>query len=501
MKNDATPQERLKQELAGYRKLIDQKLGNSRDLYALPEGTSPLTRYVNDVLNRKDVGEKLRTDEVNKRVLSDTLNHFLLFYEQKSAFRIRRSEPEFRDSRMARCWSEQMIEKNWEEMVNNLATKYDVWGFQPNFYRREFRLLFSINSPLRAVSTYALRALWSSMMDEWETLSHRVLQHDLCELVEKQKTVIDRLLHNNLTYAPLCRKKRGDSLELFNQTWALMGGRWNDVEYERMRKVAMLQQRYPVLEEIANDMGRKSHQEGQLQMKSSEGMWSEMQHAAKSDIVGVSLGNDLSSLLPQEMVMYADEETENLFYVKYVNRHLQTFLYESRSNDPRRLCRKQRAVKHGPMVVCVDMSGSMTGGYEKVAMSLCMRLAEMCHVQHRACYLIAFSVQATPVDVMHDRARLLKFFQMRANGNTDARHMLDETFKLLESQPLYQGADVLWISDFRIPMPPHEYLLKMERLRQTGTRWLGLQLGIALNRWYAHFNKIYQIEELGTMGN
>lgn len=59
--------------------------------------------------------------------------------------------------------------------------------------------------------------------------------------------------------------------------------------------------------------------------------------------------------------------------------------------------------------------------------------------------------------------------------------------------PRYAGADVLWVSDFRIPQARQPQLAKMERLRDEGTRFYGLQIGIAENLWKKHFDEMIQI--------
>ena len=125
-----------------------------------------------------------------------------------------------------------------------------------------------------------------------------------------------------------------------------------------------------------------------------------------------------------------------------------------------------------------------------------MRLCEMCEHENRLCYLIAFTTSATPIDVLHDRPRLLQFFRSRADGGTDARRMMDETYRLLHTNPDYAGADVLWVTDFRIPLPEPHYLQQMELLRKDGTRFYGLQLGVAENKWTSHFDKMYQIADV-----
>ena len=54
-----------------------------------------------------------------------------------------------------------------------------------------------------------------------------------------------------------------------------------------------------------------------------------MEHSAGSDIEGITVGDDLNSLLPLELAQYSDEDMEGLFIYKYRTRRLQTFRYKS----------------------------------------------------------------------------------------------------------------------------------------------------------------------------
>lgn len=79
------------------------------------------------------------------------------------------------------------------------------------------------------------------------------------------------------------------------------------------------------------------------------------------------------------------------------------------------------------------------------------------------------------------------------NGGTDARKMLERTFQLLESDPRYQNADVLWITDFLIPLPDKSQLQRLQQYRKSGTRFYGFQIGIEPTEWDKYMDKIYKI--------
>lgn len=504
-----SPVHSLQKEMENECHLCQQMLEAFAEQRHAPEWTKkqrlPLANVVASILQQDDIRQRALQTEQMMRVLKDTLLHYIQRYEDKMRFQLKRKSAEMRGIEEKRRWSEDKCRVYWRTTLREKDSadirmqKDSVYlrkQQDQGFYEREFSRLEEEEQKKGAQHPCEFQTLWYSILKDQEDRITQELQREKHTYVNSSARSLQILTRNNLEQSAAYLKEHDISNELFSQTWPLMGGRWNSVEFERMRKVARLQRMYPQLCEIAELMGRKAQAEGQCTIRTSSGVTDRMEHASSTDIVGVSMGNELSLLMPLELAQFADKDLENLFFEKYVTHRLQTFQHESQSLNSARSLHKKAAVPRGPMIVCVDQSGSMTGEAEQMAMSLMMRLCEMCESQHRQCYLIAFTVQARPIDVLKDRATLLQFFSTRASGNTDARHMMDETFKLLEGSSGYAGADVLWITDFRIPIPPAEYLKRMEESKKNDCRWNGLQLGIAANLWIKYFDRMMQIEEI-----
>ena len=162
--------------------------------------------------------------------------------------------------------------------------------------------------------------------------------------------------------------------------------------------------------------------------------------------------------------------------------------------QPARRIETKPARPKGPMIVCLDTSGSMAGKPEKIAHSLLIKLLEIADRQRRNCFLIAFSVSIHPIDVRKERVRLLEFFSKTACGDTDATRMLEATFRLLKEGKEYINADVLWVSDFKIPHSSPAFMEEIRRCREAGTHFYGLQIGITDNEWAPFFDRIYRAE-------
>ena len=202
------------------------------------------------------------------------------------------------------------------------------------------------------------------------------------------------------------------------------------------------------------------------------------------------------SMLPLEIAQCSDAELYDVFLYKYATQNLQTFHHKSEMLKPSKQVAPRPARLRGPMIVCVDRSGSMEGLPENLANSLMMRLLLMAEQQHRDLFLVSFSVEARPIDVKKNRATLLEFFRQRSLGSTSATQMLREVFALLDSGE-YSSADVLWFSDFCIPLCGSEQRKSITQYRHKGTKFYGLKIGSAEGRgWEEYFDEIVEVSVL-----
>ena len=318
----------------------------------------------------------------------------------------------------------------------------------------------------------------------------QIRQDYINEFLPKQQALLDKYL--NVVPDYLAEKAVSD--DEFEQTWALMGGLWNNLEFERIRSIVKLQKDYPEVLEVAKVLGRIADDEGNEKVPLSVGNRMSIDHSAPSDIEGVTVGNDLTSMLPYEMAQMLDDDLNNLFVYKFATRNLQNFRHKSQIMNPTHKLQLHKARQKGPMVVCLDTSGSMAGTPERISHSLIVKLLQLALKQDRDFLLIAFSFMAKAFDVRKQRARLLDFFRKPASGDTDVTDMLKMCLDTLMNKPEYMSADVCLVSDYKIPLADDALLKTILSLRDTGTRFYGLQLGeTAFNDWPKYFDRIWQL--------
>lgn len=179
----------------------------------------------------------------------------------------------------------------------------------------------------------------------------------------------------------------------------------------------------------------------------------------KEEISGVKLGNDLENLLPQEFALLNDPDLEIFFDLKFVENRLFCFekhgyisYAQEKWREIEREIEKERSKEideqKGPIIICVDTSGSMNGNPEIVAKALTLMLAARARKEKRACFLINFSSSVDTMDLSNSKGITLlnNFLEMSFGGGTDVDIALKEGLKQMD-QNNYKKADLIAISD------------------------------------------------------
>jgi uncharacterized protein with von Willebrand factor type A (vWA) domain len=205
--------------------------------------------------------------------------------------------------------------------------------------------------------------------------------------------------------------------------------------------------------------------------------------SSREEIVGIRLGRDIEHVLPSELALLADPDTALLFDLKYVESGLMCFdmqglqrIHKHVEMEEER--RVQEVEKHGPMIICIDTSGSMNGMPETVAKAVTLFLAAKSRDQQRPCYLINFS---TGIDVLElgggvGLEAVLRFLQMSFHGGTDVAPALEHALDKMENEA-YRNADLLVVSDFIMSALPERTLARIDGRRTHGNRFHSLVVG------------------------
>lgn len=210
---------------------------------------------------------------------------------------------------------------------------------------------------------------------------------------------------------------------------------------------------------------------------------------ARDEIIGVRLAQDLNLALPSELALLSDPELETLFDLKYLESNLMSFniqgIHTGRVlEDPRQ---KQRKVgQKGPMIICLDTSGSMHGQPELIAKAITLYLSMQALKAKRVMYLINFSTNLTALKLQkkHSLDELIYFLSQSFHGGTDILPAISHAVEMLEDNQ-FRNADIVVISDFIMGRLPEELMNEIEHYKQQGNGFYAVAIG---NLKFEHLN-------------
>lgn len=461
------------------------------------EYDDPMQQYLARLMADPEVKVRVLSSRLCSKVFFTTVGRFIVDCMHHQAFLSQTMRVEARKMKEVEDLS-QHDHSSWQKLIADIGEKHKDDGFDGEFHKRMF-------------SQQITQEKRDKLIDDWgKSIAEHLRQQEqkhLAGLGSNMKQNLNRMFDNvNKTL-----RGEGVSDEQAVQAWKMMDGRWSESEFVRRLTIVRQQNRYPQLHEVVMKMGRVADNGGRDRLAVVAGGAMKISHSSGSDIEGITIGNDIGSLLPIELATYADKDMENLFYYRYTRHRLQTFDYKSHISKPSRRLSFQTAQRLGPMIVCVDTSASMYGPPQRIIQSMLSLIEETAERLCRDCYLIDFSVGVKAIDLkLRMKQQLYTSVGLKEKeinfhkghipfigGGTDARGMMNATFDMLDNDGAgYMNADVLWISDFLMPLAKPDMLARMKDYRRTGTRFYGLCIrpkGDTANEWTPWFNHIYPV--------
>lgn len=197
------------------------------------------------------------------------------------------------------------------------------------------------------------------------------------------------------------------------------------------------------IKELARKMGRNYISEEKKKQ-------SRVPQANQSEVHGTHRSDDVMRMLPSELLNLEDDTLETLFYAKLLEKNLLSYELRGSSlvNGETTETSKKRT---GPIVACLDTSGSMQGAPLLKAKGLLLALHNILKQEDRALHVLLFGssgeIREFATDKKNEAAGLLDFLRSGFGGGTDFESPLKRAFEIISQQTNYLKADVLMISD------------------------------------------------------
>lgn len=192
------------------------------------------------------------------------------------------------------------------------------------------------------------------------------------------------------------------------------------------------------------------------------------------EIYTVEIGNDMRRVLRSEYGLLGTPETKIEFYRRYISKEL--LQYKERGHED---------VGKGPIICCIDNSGSMGGAPENWAKGVAEALRRICQDQDRDFYVIYFETNRHRERFDFPKGRgpfekVMAFLGISAGGGTEFDGVLTEALSkavtFFEGKPEHGKSDIVFITDGEAHLNA-EWIEKFNaERREAGVRCFGIYI-------------------------
>jgi uncharacterized protein with von Willebrand factor type A (vWA) domain len=276
--------------------------------------------------------------------------------------------------------------------------------------------------------------------------------------------------------------------------WDLSRGILKHVGWANVEQMHKLLKSLPQIAAIAKALGRAKSSDKELGPEErimakvsrvrEELQWVEAPHA-RTHTDGIHKSDDIPRMLPMEGSLYRHPVFRKLWKAKLIERTLACYQIkgiERRSIFSEEWVEEEQVVRkkleRGPIIVCLDTSGSMQGVPETVAKAITLEAMRLAHAEGRDCLLYAFSGmgEVTEHDLDLSPAgieRLCAFLCMSFHGGTDVSGPISAATRKLEGAK-WKRADIIMVSDGEFEVQAQTQETLEEAKKKHGLRVHGL---------------------------
>jgi len=266
----------------------------------------------------------------------------------------------------------------------------------------------------------------------------------------------------------------GELGDLLGLGWDLVRGLLRHRGWAELESLRRLVAALPELRTLVESLGRlRARDEGPSISESVvEAMVREVDRrvafvapGVPPEIHGVERSGELARMLPQESAYLGHPMLKWLWHARRAERALLTYAVQGvvygretiTERGERTIERPKPKVDKGPMIVCLDTSGSMAGARETVAKAVVLEVLRTAIREKRRAFVYLFSGPGNLSELeleLGDRGlpRLLDFIACSFHGGTDVDAPLRAAVERLRRSD-WTDADVLLVSDGEFPVP------------------------------------------------
>ena len=290
--------------------------------------------------------------------------------------------------------------------------------------------------------------------------------------------------------------------ELGQLRWDELRGHLNSRPWHAARRASEWLRQLPALAELIRRLGRaeRSAEPPAAPQSSEQGAAAPPQALravetrlpdAPGEITGVRFSSRLERMLSSEAVMLHHPVLKKLWRARHAEARLLSWETEAVlidwRVDPQAAPRHRsappqpEALECGPIILCLDTSGSMHGAPENIAKAVVIAALRVAHEAGRGCKLIAFGgpQELIESDLGTGAAGLQALLELMGHGfdgGTDIQTPIEQAIERVQ-EARWRSADLLIVSDGEFGCVPHTLARLDEARARFGLRVQGVLVG------------------------
>jgi uncharacterized protein with von Willebrand factor type A (vWA) domain len=273
--------------------------------------------------------------------------------------------------------------------------------------------------------------------------------------------------------------------EVFGELGGMCGLGWDlsrtvlrHTGWQDAKRLAELLKKLPQIQDVVRTLGRMQSTEKPDETPILERLFGPVRRAPAElrdidtpavphDTRGVERSGDIARMLPSEAILFMRPALRLLWHAKRAEQALATYrvrgvqqerlIADDAGTEARDAERRKKKQDRGPIIVCLDTSGSMQGAPETVAKAVTLEAVRIATAEKRECFLYAFSgpTQVAEFDLSVKKGgvqALLEFLGCSFHGGTDVAEPIARALKRVETAK-WSRADAIIVSDGEFPVP------------------------------------------------
>ena len=300
-----------------------------------------------------------------------------------------------------------------------------------------------------------------------------------------------------------------EDLALLQGLGDLEGLRWDELRghlrsrpWAEARQAAERLRQLPQLAELVRQLGRAERDSASLPAAALEGAPASAPPAplaavhthlpdAPGEITGIRFTSRIESMLAAEAALLRHPVMRRLWRARHAEARLLGWQTQAELVDwrPDPLARSRSTLRpappqplaRGPVILCLDTSGSMRGAPERIAKAVVIAAVRAAHDNGRACLLLAFGgpgelVERTLGAEAAGLQALMDTMDQAFDGGTDVQTPIERAIEQVHTQA-WRSADLLIVSDGEFGCMPATLQRLDDARERLGLRVHGVLVG------------------------